>query len=528
MDPPKCPVCDEALTERVSCPRCTADVCCECVKSFLTSDAVQDEPRCMMPGCGAVWPPEMLDVLEARFRRGPLKDMRKNQLLRNELALLPLSQPSVGRRARMKALEAGEGTADARRELKLLRRQETAAAAGRAPGDEGEAAGPAAGPAEPPVKCIAPDCRGFMAAEGSCGVCAAEMCTTCHALKKPEQAHACNPDDVASVTAVAADSVPCPKCRTPIHRESGCNQMWCTVPGCKTAFDYRTGAVSTGPVHNPHYFEALRAAGMPLEPPLAPNAPCRVSIERIMRMLADLPAEERRLSEAYRFSLHLENEEVPRFAPPARAPQWRNHDLRVMYLEKEIDEDELKRRLHERDRRASYRAGVRDMAATTATVLRDTLSRLQAQLQENEFESAAARADYDARLAAATLARTRAKVAARDLAARDLLRSPTPSLQSILTASMSSYVDGLNERVEAIRHRNEEVDAEIPLPPPPTLDDAQRERRAALVAAALADVEALRELANAELRRIKARFDKRVAMAIVVEHATWKLVAPSE
>ena len=119
-------------------------------------------------------------------------------------------------------------------------------------------------------------------------------------------------------------------------------------------------------------------------------------------------------------------------------------------------------------------------------------------------------------------------MAARDLAARDLLRSPTPSLQSILTSPLSSYIDGLNERVEAIRHRNEEVDAEIPLPPPPTLDDAQRERRAALVAAALADVEALRELANAELRRIKARFDKRVAMAIVVEHATWKLVAPSE
>ena len=38
-----------------------------------------------------------------------------------------------------------------------------------------------------------------------------------------------------------------------IHKIDGCSQMWCT--SCSTAFDWKTGKLSTGRIHNPHFFE---------------------------------------------------------------------------------------------------------------------------------------------------------------------------------------------------------------------------------------------------------------------------------
>ena len=40
-----------------------------------------------------------------------------------------------------------------------------------------------------------------------------------------------------------------------------CNQMWCVMEGCNTAFDWVSGRIITGAVHNPHYYEWLRRTG---------------------------------------------------------------------------------------------------------------------------------------------------------------------------------------------------------------------------------------------------------------------------
>tara|TARA_B100001758_G_scaffold49828_1_gene40340 strand:+ start:743 stop:1366 length:624 start_codon:yes stop_codon:yes gene_type:complete len=49
------------------------------------------------------------------------------------------------------------------------------------------------------------------------------------------------------------DSKSCPKCGTVIHKTDGCAQMWCI--NCHTAFNFNTGEIDTGRVHNPHFIE---------------------------------------------------------------------------------------------------------------------------------------------------------------------------------------------------------------------------------------------------------------------------------
>lgn len=119
------------------------------------------------------------------------------------------------------------------------------------------------------IKCPGEACLGYIAmsgvGSGSCGLCDMRVCKDCNkALANADAVKdhtACNPDDVKSWTLIKETSVSCPKCGTPIQKVSGCNQMWCTVTGCNTAFDWATGRIVNGPFHNPHYHEWLRTSG---------------------------------------------------------------------------------------------------------------------------------------------------------------------------------------------------------------------------------------------------------------------------
>ena len=59
------------------------------------------------------------------------------------------------------------------------------------------------------------------------------------------------------------DSKSCPKCGTVIHKTSGCAQMWCI--SYHTAFNWRTGEIETGRIHNPHFIEFKKKTMMSRE-----------------------------------------------------------------------------------------------------------------------------------------------------------------------------------------------------------------------------------------------------------------------
>lgn len=96
-----------------------------------------------------------------------------------------------------------------------------------------------------------------------CPTCSIKLCIECFAVLG-ETTHACDPDTVASVAAIKAESKPCPGCGVRISKVGGCDQMWCTQ--CRTAFSWDSLKKDNGVVHNPHAVQwqaTLRADQQP-------------------------------------------------------------------------------------------------------------------------------------------------------------------------------------------------------------------------------------------------------------------------
>ena len=111
-------------------------------------------------------------------------------------------------------------------------------------------------------KCGDENCKGFVSTAYKCGICSKFTCSKCNVIKKchDDKTHECDPDMVATIAALKSECVNCPKCQVHIFRSEGCPQMWCV--NCNTAFDWNTGEIDTGRVHNPHYFDYIRQNNM--------------------------------------------------------------------------------------------------------------------------------------------------------------------------------------------------------------------------------------------------------------------------
>ena len=89
------------------------------------------------------------------------------------------------------------------------------------------------------------DCRQWTHA--LCDGCGVTRCNDC------ENRHHCDTNIALNWKTIEEITRPCPGCRAPIQKSSGCYQMWCIV--CRTAFDWTSGErlVVTERFHNPHH-----------------------------------------------------------------------------------------------------------------------------------------------------------------------------------------------------------------------------------------------------------------------------------
>jgi hypothetical protein len=117
-------------------------------------------------------------------------------------------------------------------------------------------------------RCADSECNGFVSSAWKCATCDKHTCAHCRELKAAhdDPLHLCNPDTVASVALLKADTKPCPNCKVPVHKTDGCDQMFCTL--CKRLWSWNTGRFETRG-HNPHYLQWMRenhaGGGLPRE-----------------------------------------------------------------------------------------------------------------------------------------------------------------------------------------------------------------------------------------------------------------------
>lgn len=199
--------------------------------------------------------------------------------------------------------------------------------------------------------CPKQDCRGYLNIEnGVCGVCNVVVCLECNVSKDYSVEHVCKEEDILVWKSLSESTRCCPSCQVRIFKVSGCNQMWC--PHCRTAFNWVTGQIERGQVHNPHYYEWLFRQNNGNQ---AADAECQENQEiphptMIHYILSQhRPVSRDQWREFYRFLIHMDRVEIRRRT--RRQQQESNEDLRIQYLENKITKEKLKQQLYIRHKR---------------------------------------------------------------------------------------------------------------------------------------------------------------------------------
>ncbi len=257
----ECQVCmspfNKSKNMSISCPNpaCSYVACKECIRTYILGTIA--DPHCM--NCRRPYEEEFLTKnLNTSWIKNDFKKHRKQLLIDREIAQFPQTMPMVEHfkeldRMRERQIEYKKHIEDLKHQLKLAiaekdvnTRNIIAMENGKRPITKKEFIMP----------CSYANCNGFLSTQYKCAVCSRYTCSRCHVgigNNKVDPNHTCNEDDVKSAELIKKDSKPCPSCGTRISKISGCSQMWC--PHCKQAWNWNTGQIDNGYIHNPHFQE---------------------------------------------------------------------------------------------------------------------------------------------------------------------------------------------------------------------------------------------------------------------------------
>jgi hypothetical protein len=348
-----CDVCCEKLNKinhkKVKCPFCDLTSCRTCSQRYILESF--EDPHCM--GCKTLWNREFVDSFCTKyFRNTELKRHRENVLFERERARMPETQPEVERIQHMRRLrriirQQKEDLIELHHryrtfeveiplppEIRTLYREmentyrhlEELRNGGTFIDNE---------PRKFVRQCPVEECKGFLNEEWYCGLCTQKYCKDCNEPLVP--GHECDPETVKTMKLLNKDSKSCPKCGTVIHKTSGCAQMWCI--SCHTAFNWRTGEIEMGRIHNPHFIEFKKKTMMSRE---HGDIPCGGVPS--FRELREIGATNEILQ--YAMIVHqMERENMYIDLTPID-----NINLRVAYMLNDIDEDDFKNFLQRQEK----------------------------------------------------------------------------------------------------------------------------------------------------------------------------------
>jgi len=395
-----CDVCCEPFNlstrKKVLCPYCPFGACATCVEKYML-DSIED-PHCM--ACRKGWNREILHgILSVKFLTKTLKVRREEILFERERSLMPATQPYVETekrvrnfislinqarsrngdvmRARAEMLAAEVHTLDARIERarksyefeKQIRCSDTdiefwthcIAIYSRGAGADSETAR-----RQFVRACPFTGCAGFLSTAWKCGLCENWACPDCHEVRGLDKdgPHTCDPNNVATARLLEKDSRPCPKCASIIFKIDGCDQMFCTR--CHTAFSWRRGVIEMGQIHNPHYYDYMRANGTL---PRAPgDVPCGglPNWGTIMRLLPP----NSHIATIHRMHGHIQHVILARYQTDIVDD---NRDLRIKFMLKDFTDDIFKKKLQQREKARQKKSDIRQVLEMYQAVTIDLL-----------------------------------------------------------------------------------------------------------------------------------------------------------
>ena len=257
--------CDDfnnSTRKNVICPfsDCQYSACKSCVRQYLLGTT--KDPHCL--NCKKAWPDDfVISTLNRSFFDKEYKEHRKKLLLERELSRLPETMPLATRsiqvdkeqakitesQTRVKELNA---LINAEKQKQNVHREQIRALHNKDTPEERR---------KFTMPCPHSDCKGYLSTQYKCELCSLFTCPDCFEIigHNKNDPHTCDPNSVASAKSIKDSTKPCPQCGVRIFKISGCDQMWCTQ--CQIAFSYKTLKIDSGPVHNPHYYNHLRADG---------------------------------------------------------------------------------------------------------------------------------------------------------------------------------------------------------------------------------------------------------------------------
>lgn len=185
--------------------------------------------------------------------------------------------------------------------------------------------------------CSSFSCKGFINSKGECPICQKKTCLQCNVIAMNHD-HECRKEDLETWELIQQSSKPCPNCSTRIQKSFGCSQMWC--PGCHKAFNWNTGKMENGPVHNPHFHEYAARLGL--------HNPENFHCQNVWDSGAYPPTlfNDKTFRKVFHLLWRLVHHELPR---TERNAQRDNTDLRINFLLNKIDEKVFKKTLLRRE-----------------------------------------------------------------------------------------------------------------------------------------------------------------------------------
>ena len=281
----ECPICICPYTKdrrkKITCDFCAYEACRECVKRYVLS--TPETPHCM--NCQKTWGRIVLsNKFTQSFINNEFKHARENILLDREKSMFQATQPFIELKMREIEItnkisqnyvtirdikldlrnlvpvnmETKHHEIELRKQIVFLEFDNEELSFEKNLIQNGVIIADKQTAREFIHKCPRGDCNGFLSKMWKCAVCKLYSCKDCH--EPLDEGHTCDPNTIETIKHLSTSEYRnCPKCSASIYKIEGCSQMYCTH--CRTAFDWKTGRIVTGRIHNPHYYEYMRTRG---------------------------------------------------------------------------------------------------------------------------------------------------------------------------------------------------------------------------------------------------------------------------